>query len=128
MQISISGTYYFLADANFRNIQQQDVYLLCDTSQAPVIVNLPPIAAFGGFLNVKLYISDASNNASVNSITINANSDNTINMGSSIVMNSNQCSCMVEIISPTSWMMVSDSSTESFLSANDSIGLIIALG
>ena len=80
-------------------IYRDDVVLLCDTSSAPVIINLFDIP--DGFWSTqwKLYIVDNSNNASTNSITINAGGVQNINDASSLVLNVNGTSAVVQIVS-----------------------------
>lgn len=80
-------------------IYRDDVVLLCDTSSAPVIINLFDIP--DGFWSTqwKLYIVDNSNNASTNSITINAGGVQNINDASSLVLNVNGISAVVQIVS-----------------------------
>lgn len=111
MQANISGTYNFKAQDEFKTIQQQDVYLFCDTSTAPVIINLPAISTFGGFLNVKIYVTDVSANASVNTITINSAGLDLINQASSVIINTNSGSAMVIITNRTQWQSMSPTFT-----------------
>ena len=80
-------------------IYRDDVVLLCDTSSAPVVINLFDIP--DGFWSTqwKLYIVDNSNNAGTNNITINAGGTQTINDAASLVLNVNGTSAVVEIVS-----------------------------
>lgn len=80
-------------------IYRDDVVLLCDTSSAPVVINLFDIP--DGFWSTqwKLYIVDNSNNAATNNITINAGGTQTINDAASLVLNVNGTSAAVEIVS-----------------------------
>ena len=80
-------------------IYRDDVVLLCDTSSAPVVINLFDIP--DGFWSTqwKLYIVDNSNNAGTNSITINAGGTQKINDAASLVLNVNGTSAVVEIVS-----------------------------
>ncbi len=80
-------------------IYRDDVVLLCDTSSAPVVINLFDIP--DGFWSTqwKLYIVDYSNNAGTNSITINAGGTQQINDAASLVLNVNGTSAVVEIVS-----------------------------
>lgn len=70
----ISGTYNLVANPIWKNLVLQEIYLECDTSLAPVTINLFPISDLGRFWNVKIYVTDISNNAGINPITINAGS------------------------------------------------------
>lgn len=80
-------------------IYRDDVVLLCDTTSAPVVINLFDIP--DGFWSTqwKLYIVDNSNNAGTNSITINAGGTQKINDAASLVLNVNGTSAVVEIVS-----------------------------
>ena len=80
-------------------IYRDDVVLLCDTSSAPVVINLFDIP--NGFWSTqwKLYIVDNSDNASSNSITINAGTGQEINDSSSLVLNTDGSSALVRIVS-----------------------------
>ena len=70
----ISGTYNLVANPIWKNLVLQEIYLECDTTLAPVTINLFPISDLGRFWNVKIYVTDISNNAGLNPITINAGS------------------------------------------------------
>lgn len=128
MYATVSGTYYLQVSDDFKTLQQQNIYLSCDTSQAPARIILPPIADLGGFLNAKIYVSDSSNNASTNSITISVSGSETINLGSSETINTNSGSAMIVITSKTQYAMMSNVSSGAFLSSDDTIALINALG
>ena len=84
-----------------------DSVLLCDTSSGPVNITLAGIPYNYFSTQYKLYIIDKSNNASVNNITINAGTGlnssgvsvaQTINAGSSTIINTNGGGCIVRII------------------------------
>jgi hypothetical protein len=70
--MAITGTYNLSADPIWRQLPLQEVYLECDTSTAPVTINLFPVSDLQRFWNVKIYVTDISNNAGTNPITINA--------------------------------------------------------
>lgn len=72
--MAISGTYNLAANPIWKNLVLQEIYLECDTTLAPVTINLFPISDLGRFWNVKIYVTDISNNAGLNPITINAGS------------------------------------------------------
>lgn len=72
--MAISGTYNLVANPIWKNLVLQEIYLECDTTLAPVTINLFPISDLGRFWNVKIYVTDVSNNAGTNPITINAGS------------------------------------------------------
>lgn len=101
----ISGVFNYIAEPNVtRIINKENVYLECDTSGGPVVINLCKISELNGFHNVKLFVSDASDNASVNNITINANAPDKIDGGASAVISANGGSCEVRVADADSWM------------------------
>jgi hypothetical protein len=85
---TISGSAFAFAD---------DVVLLCDTSAGAVTLTLQEIPANNWNILWKLFVLDNSNNAGTNNITINAPSGQTINLGSSVVVNSNGGGYVFEI-------------------------------
>lgn len=66
-----------------------DVVLLCDTTSAPVVINLLDIPANYWSTVYNLYVIDNGNNALVNNITINAGTGQLINSSPSVVISSN---------------------------------------
>jgi hypothetical protein len=66
-----------------------DVVLLCNTSVAPVILNMLDIPSNFWSTQWSLYIVDNSNNASVNNITINAGVGQVINGIATMVISTN---------------------------------------
>jgi hypothetical protein len=74
-----------------------DVVILCNTTAGAVTLILQDIPINRWNVLWKLFVIDYSNNASVNNITINAPSGQTINLGSSIVINSNGGGYVFEI-------------------------------
>ena len=102
----ITGTYNLVVDPQWRNVQQQEVFLQCDTTEAPVTINLFPIADLNGFWNVKIIISDANNNAATNNITINSNVSDAIDEfgNNQIVLNTNGESAILQAVSEKSWL------------------------
>ena len=68
----ITGTYNLVADPSWALAQFQEVRLECDTTLGPVTINLPAISTLAQSTNLKLFVVDATANASVNNITINA--------------------------------------------------------
>ena len=82
-----------------------DVVLLCDTTAAPVIINLQTIPA--GFWSTawKLYIVDNSNNATVNNITINAPAGYTVNGAASFILDDNGETCIVRVTGDTEFIL-----------------------
>lgn len=85
-------------------IYRDDVILLCDTSAAPVTINLFDIP--NGFWSTqwKLYIIDNNANASVNNIIINAGAGQLINGQASLTLNTNNSAALIQIISDTNFI------------------------
>jgi hypothetical protein len=67
----LNGTTNLNADPTWSELPNQEVYIECDSTLGAIILNLPSIAAMGGFLNAKFYISDVSGSAAAHSITVN---------------------------------------------------------
>lgn len=86
-------------------VNNDDVVLGCNTSTGPVVLNLGAIAQNYWNTNWKLYIYDASNNASVNTITINAGTGQTINGASSLVISTNGAGCLIRILNNTAFVV-----------------------
>ena len=85
-----------------------DVILAVDTSTLACSINLSEIAQ--GYWNTtwRLYIYDASNNAAVHNITINAGGTNQrINGATSLVISSNGGGSMIQVLSNTSFIATS---------------------
>ncbi len=84
------------------SVYPDDSVLMCDTSAAPVIINLEAIATNWN-VNWRLYIVDASSNASVNSITVNAPAGYTVNQGSAITIGQNKGAVTITIVAQTQY-------------------------
>ena len=85
-------------------IFKDDVVLLCDTSAGAVTINLLDIPDNYWSTTWKLYVVDNSNNASVNNITINAGTGQTINNQSSLVLSTNSVCAVISIASNTDFL------------------------
>jgi hypothetical protein len=104
MLIKISGTYNLQASFGYNLLQENEIYLECDTSLAPVTINLPLISDFDGLLNMKVYVTDLSNNAFTNNILILPASGDTINSFGSITIDNNSGSVSISIASTNKWI------------------------
>lgn len=100
----VIGTYTVYTD---------DSVLLCDTSTAPVIINLLQIPNSGGYLKqgnwstqYKLYIVDYKNNSATNNITVIAPSGFKINTQQQYVMSTNGGSIIIEITSNLDYVAI----------------------
>ena len=87
-------------------VYDNDVELSVNTSTVVCSIDLPAIAS--GYWNTtwKLYVFDASNNASVRNITINAGSGQTINGASTLVISTNGGGIMIRCLSNTSFIAI----------------------
>jgi hypothetical protein len=102
----IIDTLNLVVDPQWKNVQQQEVFLECDTTQGVVSINLFEIADLNRFWNVKVIISDYGNNASVNNIVITAGGGDLIDQDGTvqIVLNLNGESVTFQPVSETSWI------------------------
>ena len=102
----ITGTYNFSSEDYWRLSQLQEVYLECDTTLAPVIINLCAISDFDRFWNVKIYVSDLSNNATTNNITINCDGSDKINIDGQTteIISQNGGNCFLSITNENTWV------------------------
>lgn len=97
MLVPVSGTFRLspLSVPTFTTLNE--IILNCDTSSAPVIINLDSISEFGGQLTFRVKIIDGSGNASTNPITINtAVGDSFAGGNTSLIINGNNA--VVEVI------------------------------
>ena len=105
-------------------LYKDDVILLCDTSVAPVTINLFEIPDNYWSTQWKLYIIDNSNNASVNNITINAGLGQTINTSSSLVLTTNGSTALIRIVSNEDYIATLGSASSGYnLIKNEGIAL-----
>ena len=101
----ITGTYNLTANPEWAWLPLQLVYLECDTTSAPVIINLFEIKDLNRFWNVQIFVVDQNKNANVNSITVNVGGLDRINsVGSnSIVLTERGGSIKLTPANETSW-------------------------
>lgn len=87
-------------------VYDNDVELSVNTSTVVCSIDLPAIAS--GYWNTtwKLYVFDASNNASVRNITINAGTGQTLNGASTLVISTNGGGVMIRVLSNTSFIAI----------------------
>ena len=104
----ITGTYNLTVNPQWINVQQQEVFLECDTTLAPVTINLFEIVELNRFWGVKIIISDANNNAGTNNITVNASGSDTVDDDTTnqIVINTNGSSVSFQVASETQWLAI----------------------
>jgi hypothetical protein len=101
----ITGTYNLKLNPSWSLLQLQEIYLECDTTLIPVTINLFEIKELNGYKNVKIYISDISNNAGTNNIVINTGGLDCINTQgiTNFVLNQNGSCCILSIMNETKW-------------------------
>ena len=104
MLITVSGTYNLQASFGYNLLQENEIYIECDTTLAPVVINLPLISDFDGLLNMKVYITDLVNNAFTNNISVIPAIGNTINSFGGIIIDNNGGSLSVSIASTDKWI------------------------
>jgi hypothetical protein len=110
---NITGTYNLVANSIWQTLVLQEVRLECDTSLAPVTINLFEIADLKRLWNVKIYITDIAANASVNNITINSSGSDTIDGtgNTSITINENGVSAVFAVVNQTQWVALESNAT-----------------
>jgi hypothetical protein len=123
-QSVVSGTYTVFKD---------DVTILCDTSTAPVTINLLQIPSNGGYTKqgnwstqYKLYVVDFNDNSATNNITIVAPTGFKINGQPSIILNSNGGSVIVRIASNLDYIAFS-SASGNIISVGDTSTVFLSL-
>jgi hypothetical protein len=102
----ITGTYNLKANPEWASLPLQLVYLECDTTSAPVIINLFEIKDLNRFWNVQIFVIDQNKNSQTNTITINVGGTDRINSvgHSSIELNENGGSIQLTPANDTSWI------------------------
>lgn len=85
-------------------LYRDDVILLCDTSSAPVVIDLLDIPENRWNTTYKLYVFDMAGNASTNNITINAGGSQQINNQASLVLNQNNSGALIRVASNTAYL------------------------
>jgi hypothetical protein len=102
----ITGTYNLVVDPQWRNVQQQEVFLECDTSSGAVTINLFEITELNRFWNVKIIISDYANKASLSNIFINAGGSDKIDQDGTvqIILNNDGESVTFQPVSENNWI------------------------
>lgn len=109
MQVKISGNYTVVPSAQFRDTNNQELFLECQTSLGPVNITLPAISAFLGFHNIKIYVNDLDGMAGTNPITIITNPVDRINSALTSVLNQDGASDMVAISGDNDWFLANKS-------------------
>jgi len=109
----ITGTYNLLANSLWQTLVLQEVRLECDTSLAPVTINLFEISELKRLWNVKIYITDISANASVNNIIVNASGSDTIDAtgNTQLVISNNGVSAVFAVVNQTQWVALESNTT-----------------
>jgi hypothetical protein len=103
MYIEVSGSYNVKIPQDSPNYAMEYIILSCDTSLAPVTINLLEIIEYHGFQNQKFMIVDRNGNAVANPITINPDGIDTINGAPNFVINTAFGSVLLNIADKTMW-------------------------
>ena len=111
MVIQVKDNYNLSADPSWRAVQLMEVYLECDTTLNPITINLFPIYQLDYFWNVKIYVTDNTNNASNNPITINCFNGDTLDGVSSVVISQNNGGCALLVMNNNTWLANETSET-----------------
>jgi hypothetical protein len=102
---NITGTYNLVADSSWGEVNNNEIRLLCNTTSAPVIINLPEIVVSGiQNYNATIIVVDTANNAATNRITINAGGSDKIGSDASEVIKVNGGSTSFKVASNTNWL------------------------
>ena len=112
---NVTGTYNLIANPEWKLLQLYEIYLECDTTIAPVTVNLFPINDLGFFWNVKIYVVDQFRNASSNNITINCNTapplpPDTFGGSTSVSISTNGGSLCFAVADNNTWLVTGGAS------------------
>jgi hypothetical protein len=110
----ITGTYNLIANPSWALTQLQEVRLECDTTLGPVTINLPAISTLAQSTNLKLFIVDATANANVNNITINAGTNGLPPVSdtfddsttTTLVLNKDGSSVSIQNVAGTQWIAI----------------------
>jgi hypothetical protein len=99
----------YISGVDIYNISCDDDIIYVDTSLSPVTIVLPNIQNSGqlSFVNKIFTISDFTNNAAINNITILA-AGNTVNSGQDTAILSNNGSAFATIVGLNSWQVTTD--------------------
>lgn len=105
-----------------------DVELSVNTSTIACSIDLPAISS--GYWNTtwKLYVFDASNNANVRNITINAGTGQTINGASTLVISTNGGGIMIRFLSNTSFIAITTYSAGGGVSSVSAVAPLTSTG
>jgi len=103
---TITGSYTLDVDDSWRLGQLQEIYLQCDTTLAPVTIDLFEIVDLERFWNVKIFVTDVAQNAGTNNITINAFGSDIIDETgtSSLTISTDGASIELQVVGETQWL------------------------
>lgn len=109
-------TFDLVNNPEWIQLQEQEIYIHCDTTLGQVDVVLPEITTLKGFYNLKLYVVDIAGFAGVNNIVISTTGGDTIDAVSGITLNVNNISTAITIVSTKQWI-----SLEGIITSNANI-------
>ncbi len=102
----ITGTYIIVPDFYGKISQTASLILECDTTDAPVNIQLPEISALHQYSAVKIIIFDATGNASVNNITVTSFGSEKLGSDGVEVINVNGAGIAISAVNMTEWLAV----------------------
>lgn len=114
---NVTGSFVLPVDPNWKNIPLQEIRLECNTLLTPVDIDLPNLDDLEGFWNVKIYVMDVSNNASVNPITIYTYGSQTIDFSPNLNVRimDNGGTILLAVGNNQSWISLESQGIDSFL-------------
>jgi hypothetical protein len=102
--IKISGNYNLVADLNSKVLMVGAIYLQCDTTAAPVNIQLPPISDLAGFLNLQINVLDLAGHASAHPITVYPDPTDKINTQATYIISTDGASGGLSIVGKNDWL------------------------
>jgi hypothetical protein len=104
MRAKITGDYMLQFPKLISQITNEEIFLECDTTNAPVNIILPPIEDAGGFLNAVINIYDAAGNSNKNPITIKSDYTDEMIGGNTVkTISKNHSSAIIRIVGKKDW-------------------------
>lgn len=103
---AVDTTINLVYDSDVNSEAVNEVRLLINSvgvAPASVNVNLPQIASFNGIFNVRIFVVDSGNNASVKNIVITPFAGDTINGGASVTLTTDGSTAICQIADKTHW-------------------------
>jgi hypothetical protein len=108
----ITGNYVLTPTVEWKNVQFEDIFLVCDTTLSDVNIALPALSALGGFWSNRIHILNKVGGNKVNIIAFNNTPPvpptplvvNFINGVASITLENTGDSCVVTVEDENNWV------------------------